>query len=81
MILFKKLNMGEVNHDHAHAHREKQKCLINHAKTITIGASCAPMGGDGCRQINSRYCGGNLNFAQAVSRQKQNKNKCILSSP
>ena len=33
---------------------------------LGTGATCAPMGGDGCRQINSRYCGGNLNFSQAV---------------
>ncbi len=30
------------------------------------GAGCSPMGGNVCRAIHSRYCGGNLHFNEDV---------------
>ncbi len=34
------------------------------------GAGCSPMGGNVCRAIHSRYCGGNLHFNEDVRAKK-----------
>ena len=49
---------------------------------FAAGAVCSPVGGNGCREINARYCGGNLNFSQNVSRKKsrEKKSKTLLNS-
>ncbi len=47
------------------------------------GATCSPMGGNGCRAIHSRYCGGKLHFNQNVSSRTTSKLclKLILAAP
>ncbi len=54
--------------------------LSSHTSTYA-GTSCSMSGGDSCRAINNRYCGGFLNGGKGVSQEKKKKGKTLKYTP